>query len=63
MKKDEYRTIASVDTIVFVDPEAETVTTSQRHGDDWTDTPFLPTDTVLPSLGLTVPHAEMFACD
>lgn len=63
VKKDEYRTIASVDTIVFVDPEAETVMTSQRHGDDWTDTPFLPTDTLLPSLGLTVPHAEMFARD
>ena len=61
MKKDEYRTIASVDTIVFVDPEA--VTTSRRHGDDWTDTPFLPADTVLPSLGFTFPHAEMFARD
>lgn len=63
VKKDEYRAIASVDTIVFVDPDAETVLVSQRHGDDWTDTPPRPDDLHLPSLDLTIPHAEIFARD
>jgi len=63
VKKAEYRTIDSVGTIVFVDPEAETAMTSRRQGDDWIDTPPTPTDVVLESLGVTIPHAELFARD
>jgi Uma2 family endonuclease len=63
VKKAEYRTIDSVDTIVFVDPEVETIATSHRHGDDWIDTPATPADLMLPSLDVVIPHAEMFARD
>ncbi|GGB20278.1 hypothetical protein GCM10011380_07320 [Sphingomonas metalli] len=63
VKKDEYRAIASVDTIVFVDPEAETVATSQRRGGTWVDTLFAAADVELPALSLTIPHAEIFARD
>jgi Uma2 family endonuclease len=63
VKKAEYRTIDSVDTIVFVDPETEQAMVSQRHGEDWTDTPFTASDIRLPSLDLILPHAEIFARD
>lgn len=63
VKKAEYRMIDSVDAIVFVDPETEQAMVSQRHGQDWTDTPFTAVDVRLPSLDLILPHAEIFARD
>lgn len=63
VKKEEYRAIASVETIVFVDPDAETVMTSRRQGDDWVDAPARADDLHLPSLDLTLPHADIFTRD
>lgn len=63
VKKEEYRAIPTVDTIVFVDPDAGTVSLSQRHDANWTDTPFAPSDVPLPSLNLILPHIEIFAQD
>lgn len=63
VKKEEYRTLPTVDTIVFVDPDAETVAISQRIDTGWTDTLFAAADVTLPSLDLTIPHAEIFARD
>ncbi len=62
-KKEEYRSLDSIDTIVFVDPDTERMMTSQRHGADWIDTPFTASDVKLPALGLTIPHTEIFARD
>lgn len=62
-KKAEYREIASVRTIAFIDPEAETLSVSQRTEGGWTDTLFAAADLPLPDLGLVVPHSEIFADD
>lgn len=61
----EYRALASVDTIVFVDPDAELSRVVQRLGPTaWGDDLFAqPHDVDLPSLGLPIPHAEIFARD
>ncbi len=57
----EYRDIPSVEMIVFVDPENERIrpVSGQDRG-EW-----LPTgaDLKLPALGITLPHAEIFARD
>lgn len=63
VKLPEYKALPSVDTIVFVDIVAERVRVVQRTGrDDWAeaghDEPF---DLPLPCLGVTLPHAEIFA--
>lgn len=65
VKLGEYREIASVDAIVLVDPATEWLRVVRRTGPDaWTDrTHREPADLELPSLGLTVPHAEIFARD
>ena len=64
-KLDEYRRLAGVDTIVLVDPAAERVRVLQRVSpEEWSDRSFAqPADVALPSLGLTIPHAEIFARD
>lgn len=62
-KGPEYRGLDTVDTIVFVDPDAETVSVSQRIPTGWSDSFFLKADVELPSLGVTIPHAEIFARD
>lgn len=64
-KLDQYRTIPSLCTIVFVDPYRERVRVVQRSDvDAWSDDPFaLPRDVELPGLGVTIPHAEIFARD
>jgi Uma2 family endonuclease len=61
----EYRTLDSVQTIVFVDPENELTRIIQRLGpDSWRDDMFAqPHDVDLPSLNITIPHAEIFARD
>jgi hypothetical protein len=51
--------------IVLVDPQTERVRLVRRTGvagwiDDWLDAG---TDLILPSLDLTIPHAEIFARD
>ena len=63
VKLPEYKALSSVDTIVFVDLSAERLRVVQRTGrDDWAeaghDEPF---DLPLQSLGITLPHAEIFA--
>jgi Uma2 family endonuclease len=62
-KLEEYKSIASVQTIAFVDPVNQLVRTLQRSGPGWLDQMFGAHDLTLPSLGLTVPHAEIFAED
>ncbi len=64
-KLEEYRGLPGLDTIVFVDPDRERVHVVQRVGTDgWRDERFAePRDVELPSLGLTLPHDEIFARD
>lgn len=61
----EYRSIASVETIVLVDTRSELSRVHQRLGPaSWRDDMFAqPHDIELPSLGIVLPHAEMFARD
>jgi Uma2 family endonuclease len=65
VKLDEYKALASVDTIVFVDIASERLRVLQRTGPHgWSDVPHdAPYDVPLPALGVTLPHAEMFARD
>ena len=63
IKKDEYRAIPSIDTIAFIDVEEETLSIHQRIDRGWTETLFSAVDLALPSIGLTIPHAEIFARD
>lgn len=60
-----YRALPSVDTIVFVDPQAETSRVVQRLGPTaWRDDLFAqPHDIALPAIGVTIPHTEVFARD
>lgn len=64
-KLDEYRELPSLDTVVFVDPDNEMTRIFQRLGPtSWRDDLFAqPHDVPLPSLGLTIPHDEIFARD
>lgn len=64
-KLDEYRAMGSIDTIVFVDIAVERLRVVQRTGpSSWSDdSHHEPHDLHLPSLGLTIPHAEIFARD
>ena len=63
VKLPEYKALPSVDTIVFVDIAAERVRVVQRTGrDDWAEAGHdEPHDVPLPSLNITLPHAEIFA--
>ena len=64
VKKDEYRGIASVDTIAFIDVEQEMIAVHQRIANGWTETLFSNgIDLAIPSLGLTIPRDEIFASD
>lgn len=65
VKLGEYRLVPTIDTIVFIDPMAERLRVLQRTGpDDWSDRTYRePADMPLPALGVTVPHAEIFARD
>jgi Uma2 family endonuclease len=63
VKLPEYKALPSVDTIVFINIAVERVRVFQRTGrDDWAesghDQPF---DIPFPALGVTLPHAEIFA--
>ena len=63
-KREDYRAMSSVDTIAFIDPDAETLIIHQRYDGGWNEA--LPSDTAdlhLPALGITIPHTEIFARD
>lgn len=64
-KLDEYRQIASVDTIAFIDPDKELTRVVQRLGPTASrdDLFAQPHDLELPSLAVTIPHTEIFARD
>jgi len=63
VKLEEYKELASVDTIVFVDIATERVRVVQRTGPTgWSDVAYQePTDVPLPSIGTDITHAEIFA--
>jgi Uma2 family endonuclease len=60
----EYKSIPSVRTVAFVDPDAELSRTVERLEDGWLDHLFSGTrGIVIPTLDLTIPHAEVFTRD
>lgn len=63
VKREEYRALSTVDTIVFVDPDAETVIIHQRIADGWNETLPAAVDVPLSSLDVIIPHGEIFARD
>lgn len=64
-KLEEYKTIPSVRTIAFVDPENELCRVEERVGaNGWHNTMFSATSGIpIASLNLTIPHDEIFARD
>ncbi|MGK6319093.1 Uma2 family endonuclease [Sphingomonas sp. DT-204] len=63
-KLEEYKRLPSVRTIAFVDPANELVRTVERlEQGGWFETMFGVRDLSLPTLGLAIPHAEIFARD
>ncbi len=63
-KLEEYKLLPSVRTIGFVDPVNELVRTEERAGPaSWLVQMFAARDLEIPSLNLTIPHAEIFARD
>ena len=64
-KVPEYKALASVDTIILVDTATERLHVWQRTPTNgWNEQPYAePVDLDLPSLGITIPHAEIFARD
>jgi Uma2 family endonuclease len=65
VKLKDYQSLASVDTIVFADPDTERCRIVQRIGPHgWRDERFEdPIDVALPALDLILPHSEIFARD
>ena len=64
-KLPEYRELAGVRDIVLVDAAAERIRLVSRTGpEDWADRVLPPgADLPLPSLGISIPYAEVFALD
>jgi Uma2 family endonuclease len=64
-KLEEYQSLPSVQTVAFVDPEAEWVKVHQRETNgQWDVIPRRETnDLSLPSLGIIIPKEEVFARD
>lgn len=64
-KLEEYQSLNSIVTVALVDPEAETVAVFQRsERGRWDDIPTSDSGNIaLPSLGTTIPKAEIFARD
>jgi Uma2 family endonuclease len=64
-KLGEYRELAGIREIAFIDPDSERIRLVRRTGETgWADDWLQPgEDLHLPSLGLTIPHAEIFASD
>lgn len=64
IKLEEYKELASIDTIVFVDIATERTRVVQRTEGGWVEAIHSePADVLLPSVGLTLPHEEIFARD
>ncbi|MEI9852041.1 MAG: Uma2 family endonuclease [Sphingomonas sp.] len=65
VKLDEYKALPSVDTVVFVDIATERLRVVQRTGPNgWNEQAYdAPIDVALPSLGIALPHDEIFARD
>lgn len=65
VKLEEYRELASIDTVVFVDIASERLRVVQRTGPNgWSDVAYTePTDLALPSLDVTLTYDEIFARD
>lgn len=64
VKRDEYRAMPGIDTIAFIDAEAEALSVHQRIEGGWTETLFSSArDLSLPALGLVIPRDEIFARD
>lgn len=64
VKKEEYRAMPGVDTIAFVDPDAEAISVHQRIANGWTETLFSTSlDLAIPALGLVIARADIFARD
>ncbi len=63
VKLPEYKALPSVDTVVFVDIAVERLRVVQRTGrDEWVEAGHdEPYDLTLPSLGVALLHAEIFA--
>jgi Uma2 family endonuclease len=61
----EYRELSGIREIVFIDPETERARLVRRTGaTGWADDWLQPgEDLTIPSLNLTIPHAEIFARD
>lgn len=60
----EYKLIASIRTIAFVDPINDMCRTVERLEEGWLDHIFSGTRGILiPALDLTIPHADVFARD
>ena len=58
----EYKSISSIRTIAYVDPDAELCRTVERLEDGWLDHIFSGVRGIeIPALDLTIPHAEIFA--
>ena len=63
VKRAEYRDLPSMRVVALIDPDAETLSVSQRTAEGWTESLFAAGDLRLPDFGVTVPHAEIFARD
>lgn len=64
-KLDEYQAIPSIRTIAFIDPVNELCRTIERQGErSWHDQMFSGRGGInIPTLGITIPHPEIFARD
>lgn len=64
VKLDEYKATASVATIAYINPDLQRMDVWQRTGrdpDSWSEVVHTrPADLELPSLGLIIPHAEIY---
>ena len=65
VKLPEYKALPSVDTIVLIDIAIERLRIFQRTPTNgWNEQAYVdPVDLDLPSLGITIPHDEIFARD
>lgn len=63
-KLQEYKSVESIRTIAYVDPDNELCRTVERLEDGWLDHIFSGTRGIeIPSLNLVIPHSEIFARD
>jgi Uma2 family endonuclease len=63
VKVPEYRALAGVQAIVLVDADRERLQLIERQGADWHEHAWRDWDVHIAALGLTLPHAEVFARD